>query len=105
MSGSPSSGGGSGPGPHGGSCTDLSFLVSLTGPDPEMVRSLAPGTELSVRRDLIGTFPAAVVYLADGRQAGTIASGQLPDLLRCLQEGYRFRSTVRAVRGGNVTLW
>lgn len=105
MSGSPSSGGGGAPGPVGGDCTDLSFVVSLTGPDPEVVRDLAPGTELGVRREVIGTFPAAVVHLGDGRRAGTIASGQLPDLLRCLEEGYRFRATVRAVRGGNVTVW
>jgi hypothetical protein len=104
MSGSPSNGGGGAPAPIGGDCTDVSFTVSLTGPDPDVVRTLAPGTELRVRRERIATFPAAVGYLGDGRRAGTIASGQLPDLLRCMEEGYRFRATVQTVRGGNVTV-
>jgi hypothetical protein len=104
MSGSPSSGGGGGPSPTGGDCGELRFQVSLTSPDPQVVPELQSGAHLSVQRTVVGTFATAVVAMGDGRRAGTIASGQLPDLLRCLEEGYQFRATVRNVLGGHVTV-
>ncbi len=103
MSGSPTDGGVGG-GTTQVDCADLAFLVELTSPDPSLVAGLVAGTRLLVDLIQVAGFPVAAALNANGEQVGTIGTGNLADLLRCLEQGHPFTATVRTLLGGAVTV-
>ncbi|MFO0851842.1 MAG: hypothetical protein U0871_25245 [Gemmataceae bacterium] len=97
----------SGGGAGGGSeppCADLNFDTILAAPRPDVVASLAAGTQLRVRLDEAGL--SLLVETADGRIAGAITPpiDVMDRMADCIDQGHRFTATVQAVAGGLVRL-
>jgi hypothetical protein len=100
MSGSGGGGGGGGPvSPSRPDCSTLVFRTPLASPKPKVIAKLKKGDQL----ELIAQTAAgpAIVQTPQGEEAGSITS-RLADLLRCLDEGYKYVAIVMSITGGNV---
>lgn len=84
-------------------CAGLSFEAQLASPVPNVITGLAVDEELSIEiKDRAGIRVIAAITAA-GDIAGSIVD-RVQELLRCLQDGHRFRARVVAISGGAVTL-
>jgi hypothetical protein len=105
MSGGGGGGGGGGfgaPEPET-DCARLRFLAWLQSPRAQAVALLSVGEELDVvlAPAAPGTPPIVEVRRTDGTTVAALMT-RLPDLLRCLAEGFRYVAEVRDISGGAV---
>ncbi|MGB7160430.1 MAG: hypothetical protein WBD40_20360 [Tepidisphaeraceae bacterium] len=94
-------GGGGGGGEESVDCANL-FIRSttLSSPDPAVIRTLAVGTELTLRAESERGPLLALTRTRPERVAGSVTSGMLARLLRCIADGYEFVAIVRRIDEG-----
>lgn len=78
----------------------LVIRTTLSSPKPDVVKTLHEKDVLQVEK-LAPTGPV-VLKTPDGKEAGSITSGQLLRLMQCIDEGYRYVAVVKAVDKGKV---
>lgn len=101
-----SGGGGSG-GPGGGfepphertPCDHLKFRTSVASPQPA-AEEADVGDVLTVE---LKSGPPVVIHLVDG-DGNTVGSliTRIPDLIRCIQDGFSYEADVKEVNGGDM---
>lgn len=97
------SGGGDlgGPIDSGRDCDALTFVTTLSSPAPDVIGQLSEDDQCAIQlRDEQGVRVLAVVA-DDGRIAGTLTS-HVPELIRCIQQGYEYVAEVLSISGGAV---
>lgn len=82
----------------GTNCDELTFKTKLASPDASIVSKLKIGDVLNVQ---IHNKAIAVVHMAG--VAGSIIEN-VPALLRCLQQDYKFMAVIEAISGGVVEI-
>lgn len=99
MSGS--SGGGGGGGEYNAPCEKLRFEAQLTSPQPAVVATLQVGDVLDV---VTVTMKGQIIVqvLKSGQVSGGLAGPDATRLRNCLDQGYQYKATVRAINGGQV---
>ena len=103
MSGGGSYGGGGGSGPDEEvTCDTLRFRTSLNSPDPAVISTLKVKDELRLTQRSVNDPLLAIA--PSGKVAGSIAGSLLLKLLRCIEEGYKYKGVVIKVTGGNVEI-
>lgn len=103
------SGGGSSGGPGGGfgprddrtPCDQLRFKTSIASPQPA-ADALNVGDVLQV---VLRSGPRVVIHLVDGdgNVVGSLIT-RIPDLLRCIQDGFSYEAEVEGIDGGDIQL-
>ncbi len=98
------SGSSSGPGPvssgTGGNCNIIEAVV-LESPNPEIVKRLKVGINLSVEvRQVRGS--RALVACDHRDVAGAMRPRQLAKFIRCIDEGFEYEARVTRISGGTV---
>jgi hypothetical protein len=83
------------------SCASLKFDAPLQSVDPDAVRSLTEGDELTVRLGTADGASVVEVVTAGGDYVGALID-RIADLLRCIQDGYEYVATVISIDGGDV---
>jgi hypothetical protein len=101
MSGSGGSGGGGGDVGYELSCDQLKFEAQLTSPQPAVVASLKVGDVLDI--DVANMKGQVIVQVLKGKQAaGGLAGPDATRLRNCMEQGNKYKATVRSVNGGQV---
>jgi hypothetical protein len=101
MSGGGGGGGTYSPPDTGVSCANLKFDAPLQSVDPDAVRGLAEGDELTVRLGTADGASIVEVVTGVGDYVGALID-RIADLLRCIQDGYEYVATVISIDGGDV---
>ena len=105
MSG-PSGGGGSDFG-GGGSlptfdCSKVSIKTNIISPDPTVLATIAPKSELTVS---LRTAAGPLIATTDaGRVLGSIFTKDPALLINCINDGYTYKVTVLKIAGGEVEI-
>lgn len=74
--------------------------TTISSPKAPVVETLKERDVLRVEK-LAATGPV-VLKTADGKEAGSITSGQLLRLMQCIDEGYRYVAIVKSIDKGKV---
>lgn len=96
--GTAASGGPGGTG-DGDSCARLTFSAVISSPEPDVVATLVRAQLLNVVATERGGVRLVELQTTDGRLAGTLTSS-LPELLRCIGDGYTYVAEVLSIDGG-----
>ena len=83
-------------------CDQLSFLSTISSPQPAVIVQLSLGDELRVKLQVAPQTAVVVEY--KGSVAGALTGTQLSSLINCLQNGYDFVAKVTAIGGGKCTV-
>lgn len=92
----PRNGGDSG---DGDDCTSLTFLTTLISPVMSVLATLSAGMTLAVAVERVGNNDTIVARDSSGQRAGSIASGQLGKLLRCIADGNIYVADILKIDG------
>lgn len=100
MSGSGGGYTGGGGGSGGDNCATLIFTTTLSSPKPSVVAKIKKDDQLAVQAE--SEKGPALALTTDGSVVGSITSGRLLSLLKCIHEGYEYIGIVKAVNKGQV---
>ena len=94
-------GGGTFDGPSedsGRKCDELRFETAIASPNPNVIENLSLGDvlEIEIREGAIALVHRTGI-------AGSIVQN-VPELIRCLQQGYEFEGEIKSIRGGRVDI-
>jgi hypothetical protein len=102
MSGNGDSGGNGG-GNGGTECKPVYNGARILSPKNNVISKLKEGDALTLEVRQSGT--ANTLYaLKSGKEAGTVTHTLLSQIIRCIQDGYRYVAYVKAIDGGNCNL-
>jgi hypothetical protein len=85
----------------GGDCGELSFQAALQSVQPDAVEDLSVGEILDVALRTDGHPPVIEVRTAEGAVVGALIQ-RVPELLRCIQDGFQYVAEVLHIEGGHV---
>lgn len=94
------------PGKKEFNCDELAFSTNVFGLVHGLVDRVSKGDVLSiVLSDEDGDSPVVAVNLPNGERLGSIAGcNQLPELVKCLQEGVNYKAKVINTDGSQITI-
>lgn len=82
----------------GTKCEELTFETRIASPDPNVIENLSLGDVLEIR-----IHEGAIAVVHHTGIAGSIVQN-VPQLIRCLQQGYEFEGEIKTIRGGMVDI-
>jgi hypothetical protein len=101
MSGGGGGGGGGGAPDDDVDCDKLKFEAQVTSPQASVVGTLSVGDVLEVNVvNMKGQMVVQVVK--NGKPAGGLAGPDATRLRNCINDGHRYKATVRTINGGQV---
>jgi hypothetical protein len=83
------------------SCELINENLVLASPDPAVPVAKGDILKVEVRRS---GAPVAVCVTAQGQVAGSLAYGEVRQLIRCIESGHKYIATVTSVVGGRRTV-
>ena len=94
--------GGWSPSPSVDRCGTLSFDAQINSPQAAVLSTLTLGDLLDVSLSALPKQSVEVKKL--GNVAGVLTGPETPGLIRCLQNGYKFKAEVSSLVGGQCTV-